>query len=152
MYNNFQQLTAPTYNFNSPNLNSQPLFFHSSLLIDENLRSRSRSSFGALYRSKLFREIFLPLGLLLIPFYSSHALTPQTTRNHIQGSAPYFIYKNIGARMHAVDTDGLLSITLSNGVQYTPSSNTSSSSGPIVLPTANQALSGIHMFVPFDED
>ncbi|MCX8596961.1 hypothetical protein, partial [Gilliamella sp. B3493] len=151
MYYNLQKPRA-TYNLNLPNLNSQSFFFHSSLLIDENLRSRIRSSRGLSFRSslrsKLRRQIFLPLGLLLIPFYSSHALTSQTTRNHIQGSAPYFVYKNVGASILAVDTDGLLSIAFNNGVQYTPSTNTSSSSAPIVLPIANQPVSGIHMFIP----
>ncbi|MCX8597057.1 hypothetical protein, partial [Gilliamella sp. B3493] len=101
---------------------------------------------GSFCRSKLFREIFLPLGLLLIPFYSSHALTSQTTKNQIHGSAPYLTYD--GGLTRAVDTDGLLSITLSNGVQYTPSTNTSSSSEPIVLPVAGQSLARVNMFVP----
>ena len=155
MYYNLQKPRA-TYNLNLPNLNSQSFFFHSSLLIDENLRSRIRSSRGLSFRSslrsKLRRQIFLPLGLLLIPFYSSHALTSQTTRNHIQGSAPYFVYKNVGASILAVDTDGLLSIAFNNGVQYTPSTNTSSPENPIVLPIANQPVSGIHMFIPVDKD
>ena len=54
--------------------------------------------------------------------------------------------------MLAVDTDGLLSIAFNNGVQYTPSTNTSSPENPIVLPIANQPVSGIHMFIPVDKD
>ena len=81
-----------------------------------------------------------------LPF-SSHALTSQTTRNAIQGSAPYLTFD--GGRTRAVDTNGLLGITLSNGANYTPSNNTSSTT-PIVLPVAGQSFADIRMFVPTD--
>ena len=48
------------------------------------------------------------------------------------------------------NTDGLLGITLSNGTQYTPSTNPSSSSAPIVLPVAGQSFADIGMLVPTD--
>ena len=80
-----------------------------------------------------------------LPF-SGHALTSQTTRNAIQGSAPYLTFD--GGRTRAVDANGLLGITLSNGTKYTPSTNTSSSSAPIVLPAAGQSFADIRMFVP----
>ncbi|MCX8671141.1 hypothetical protein J3U22_11580 [Gilliamella sp. B2865] len=84
---------------------------------------------------------------LFLPF-SGHALTSQTTRNAIQGSAPYLTFD--GGRTRAVDTNGLLGITLSNGTKYTPSTNSSSSSRPIVLPVAGQSFADIRMFVPTD--
>ncbi|OCF95361.1 hypothetical protein A9G08_00555 [Gilliamella sp. wkB195] len=73
-------------------------------------------------------------------------MTSQTTRNAIQGSAPYLTFD--GGRTRAVDANGLLGITLSNGTKYTPSTNTSSSSAPIVLPAAGQSFADIRMFVP----
>ena len=82
--------------------------------------------------------------VLFLPF-SGHALTSQTTRNAIQGSAPYLTFD--GGRTRAVDTNGLLGITLSDGTRYTPSTN-SSSTTPIVLPVAGQSFADIGMFVP----
>ena len=80
--------------------------------------------------------------------FSSNALTSQTTRNAIQGSAPYLTFD--GGRTRVVDTNGLLGITLSDGTQYTPSTNSSSYSRPIVLPVEGQTLADIRMFVPTD--
>ena len=77
--------------------------------------------------------------------FSGHALTSQTTRNAIQGSAPYLTFD--GGRTRAVDANGLLGITLSNGANYTPSNN-SSSTTPIVLPVEGQSFADIRMFVP----
>ncbi|MCX8594957.1 hypothetical protein [Gilliamella sp. B3367] len=86
--------------------------------------------------------------VFFLPF-SGHALTSQTTRNAIQGSAPYLTFD--GGRTRAVDTNGLLGITLSNGANYTPSNN-SSSATPIVLPVEGQSFADIRMFVPTDTD
>ncbi|OCL22119.1 hypothetical protein A9G07_08445 [Gilliamella sp. wkB72] len=82
-----------------------------------------------------------------LPF-SGHALTSQTTRNAIQGSAPYLTFD--GGRTRIVDTNGLLGITLSDGTHYTPSTNSSSSSRPIVLPVVGQSFADISMLVPTD--
>ncbi|MCX8669926.1 hypothetical protein J3U22_08855 [Gilliamella sp. B2865] len=76
-------------------------------------------------------------------------MTSQTTRNAIQGSAPYLTFD--GGRTRAVDTNGLLGITLSNGANYTPSNN-SSSTTPIVLPVEGQSFADIRMLVPTDTD
>ncbi|MCX8585972.1 MULTISPECIES: hypothetical protein [unclassified Gilliamella] len=84
--------------------------------------------------------------VLFLPF-SGHALTSQTTRNAIQGSAPYLTFD--GGRTRAVDANGLLGITLSNGANYTPSNN-SSSTTPISLPVVGQSFADIRMFVPTD--
>ncbi|OCL24114.1 hypothetical protein A9G07_04545 [Gilliamella sp. wkB72] len=59
---------------------------------------------------------------------------------------PYLTFD--GGRTRAVDANGLLGITLSDGTRYTPSTNTSSSSAPIVLPVAGQSFADISMFVP----
>ncbi|OCL22169.1 hypothetical protein A9G07_08745 [Gilliamella sp. wkB72] len=84
--------------------------------------------------------------VFFLPF-SGHALTSQTTRNAIQGSAPYLTFD--GGRTRAVDANGLLGITLSDGTQYTPSTNLSSTT-PIVLPVEGQSFADIRMFVPTD--
>ncbi|MCX8669927.1 MULTISPECIES: hypothetical protein [unclassified Gilliamella] len=85
--------------------------------------------------------------VFFLPF-SGHALTSQTTANQIQGTPPYLTFD--GGRTRAVDTNGLLGITLSDGTQYTPSTNSSSYSRPIVLPVEGQTLADIRMFVPTD--
>ncbi|OCL22114.1 hypothetical protein A9G07_08420 [Gilliamella sp. wkB72] len=79
-----------------------------------------------------------------LPF-SSHALTSQTTRNAIQGSAPYLTFD--GGRTRVVDANGLLGITLSDGTQYMPSTNLSYMT-PISLPVAGQSFADISMLVP----
>ncbi|MCX8663400.1 hypothetical protein [Gilliamella sp. B2911] len=84
--------------------------------------------------------------VFFLPF-SGHALTSQTTANQIQGTPPYLTFD--GGRTRAVDTNGLLGITLSNGANYTPSNN-SSSTTPIVLPVEGQSFADIRMFVPTD--
>ncbi|MCX8663461.1 hypothetical protein [Gilliamella sp. B2911] len=84
--------------------------------------------------------------VFFLPF-SGHALTSQTTANQIQGTPPYLTFD--GGRTRAVDANGLLGITLSNGANYTPSNN-SSSTTPIVLPVEGQSFADIRMFVPTD--
>ncbi|MCX8663403.1 hypothetical protein [Gilliamella sp. B2911] len=84
--------------------------------------------------------------VFFLPF-SGHALTSQTTANQIQGTPPYLTFD--GGRTRAVDTNGLLGITLSNGANYTPSTNLSSTT-PIVLPVEGQSFADIRMFVPTD--
>ena len=84
--------------------------------------------------------------VFFLPF-SGHALTSQTTRNAIQGSAPYLTFD--GGRTRAVDANGLLGITLSDGAKYTPLTNNSSTT-PIVLPVEGQSFADIRMFVPTD--
>ena len=83
--------------------------------------------------------------VFFLPF-SGHALTSQTTANQIQGTPPYLTFD--GGRTRAVDANGLLGITLSDGTEYKPSNNPSSSTTPIVLPVAGQSFADISMFVP----
>ncbi|MCX8593836.1 hypothetical protein [Gilliamella sp. B3367] len=84
--------------------------------------------------------------VFFLPF-SGHALTSQTTANQIQGTPPYLTFD--GGRTRAVDANGLLGITLSDGAHYTPSTN-SSSATPISLPVEGQSFADISMFVPTD--
>ena len=85
---------------------------------------------------------------MLISF-SSHALTSKTT-NVINGNAPYLTFD--GGRTRATNTDGLLGITLSNGVKFTPTTNNSSSAHPIELPIAGQRFADIDMLLPIETD
>ena len=68
----------------------------------------------------------------------------------IQGNAPYLTFD--GGKTRALNIEALLGITLSNGKQYTPTTNTSSSSKPIELPVAGQSFTDIDMIVPTNVD
>ena len=151
-----QHATWPTYNLNSSKLNLQLSFYteiyfstQSSEILRIFARSLPRSFFGSFFRSfrfsKLSRQIVFSVAFFL-PF-SSHALTSQTTANQIQGSPPYLTFD--GGRTRVVDTNGLLGISLSDGTQYTPSTNTSSTT-PISLPVSGQSFADIGMLVPTD--
>ena len=128
-----------TYTLNSSKLSSQFSFFrelHFFICSSKILRILARS----FHRSKLFRLIFV---VLLLPSFS-HALTVNTS-NSIHGNEPYLTYD--GGRTRAVNNEGLLGITLSDGTQYTPSTNPSPTT-PIVLPATGQSFADISMFVP----
>jgi hypothetical protein len=84
--------------------------------------------------------------LLLFSAFNSYALTTQTTRNVISGSAPYLTFD--GGRTRATNVDELLSITLPGGTRILPSTNTSSAANPIQLQYANINFTHIGMFVP----
>jgi hypothetical protein len=84
--------------------------------------------------------------LLLLSVFSSQALTPKTTRNVINGSAPYLTFD--GGRTRATNVDDLLAITLPGGTRITPRTNTSSTTNPIQLQYANINFTQIGMFVP----
>ncbi len=149
MHYNFKHgQNRPIYHLNSFNLSIQRLFFQFSLFIRENLRTlrRSlRSAFQCLFRgSKLSRQIFLVLMVVTFHPFPGHALT-STTSNVVHGNVPYLTFD--GGRTRAINTDGLLGITLSNGMRYTPSTNNSSNI-PIVLPIVGQSFADISMFVP----
>ena len=148
MFDNFQKTTWSTSNLNSSKLSSQCLFFTKVYFFTQLwgiLQIFARSFSRSFLRSNLLRQIVFCVAIFLPLF--SHALTSKTS-NYIQGSAPYLTFD--GGRTRAVDTDSLLSITLSNGMQYTPSTNTSSPENPIVLPVAGQSFADIGMFVPTD--
>ncbi|MBI0154631.1 hypothetical protein H3U97_06975 [Gilliamella sp. W8128] len=77
--------------------------------------------------------------------FSNYALTTKTT-NIIYGSAPYLTFD--GGRTRITNTAALLGITLSDGRTFTPTTNNSSSTNPIVLPVAGQSFADIGMLVP----
>ncbi|KES18448.1 hypothetical protein GASC598I20_018620 [Gilliamella apicola SCGC AB-598-I20] len=72
------------------------------------------------------------------------------TSNIINGSAPYLTFD--GGRSQATNIDALLEISLSNGDKFTPTSNNSSLTNPIELPTAGQSFADIGMLVPTNTD
>ena len=83
--------------------------------------------------------------VLLFPIsFSSHALTSKTS-NAINGSAPYFSFD--GGLTRIIDSEGLFGISLSDGTQFTPLTNTSSTTS-IELPIAGQSFADINMLVP----
>ncbi|OTQ80262.1 hypothetical protein [Gilliamella apis] len=81
--------------------------------------------------------------------FANYALTTKTT-NIIYGSAPYLTFD--GGRTRVTNTEALLGITLSDGRTFTPTTNNSSSTNPIVLPVAGQSFNDIGMLVPRDTD
>ena len=95
---------------------------------------------------QIFRVVLLVLMILIT--YQSQALT-SVTSNFVQGNAPYLTFD--GGRTRAIDTEGLLGITLSNGITFTPLTNPSSASNPIEL-SADESFADIAMFIPTDVD
>ncbi|OCG04462.1 hypothetical protein A9G15_01880 [Gilliamella apis] len=81
--------------------------------------------------------------------FSNYALTTKTT-NIIYGSAPYLTFD--GGRTRVTNTEALLGISLSDGRKFTPTTNNSSSTNPIVLPIAGQSFADIGMLVPRNTD
>ncbi|NUF27373.1 hypothetical protein [Gilliamella sp. ESL0254] len=97
-------------------------------------------------------ELFFASLLLLSYTQGSVALTPCSqpfmacTSRVIEGSAPYLTFD--GGQTKATDTDTFLAIELPNGRTITPSTNTSSSTNPIMLPNGNFTFNDIHMVIP----
>ncbi|OCG06128.1 hypothetical protein A9G19_02140 [Gilliamella apis] len=81
--------------------------------------------------------------------FSNYALTTKTT-NIIYGSAPYLTFD--GGRTRVTNTESLLGISLSDGRRFTPTTNNSSSTNPIVLPAIGQSSADIGMLVPTNTD
>ncbi|OTQ54527.1 hypothetical protein [Gilliamella apis] len=77
--------------------------------------------------------------------FANYALTTKTT-NIIYGSAPYLTFD--GGRTQVTNTAALLGISLSDGRRFTPTTNNSSSTNPIVLPVIGQSFNDIGMLVP----
>jgi hypothetical protein len=130
--------TWPTYKLNITNSKHERLFFHriSTFLV------------RVLRRLSLSRQIVPILSPLFLLFFAfnSQALTPQSTLNVINGSAPYLTFD--GGLTRATNTEGLLWITLPGGNRITPHSNPSSRSNPIELQYANVRFTDIGMLVP----
>ncbi|OCG06403.1 hypothetical protein A9G15_10435 [Gilliamella apis] len=81
--------------------------------------------------------------------FANYALTTTTT-NIIYGSAPYLTFD--GGRTRVTNTAALLGISFSDGRKFTPATNNSSSTNPIVLPVTGQSFNDIGMLVPTDTD
>ncbi|PXY92400.1 hypothetical protein [Gilliamella apis] len=81
--------------------------------------------------------------------FANYALTTKTT-NIIYGSAPYLTFD--GGRTRVTNTEALLGISLSDGRAFTPTTNNSSSTNPIVLPVTGQSFNDIGMLVPRNTD
>ncbi|OCG08748.1 hypothetical protein A9G13_01420 [Gilliamella sp. wkB178] len=86
------------------------------------------------------------MPLLLLPYATTTQALSATTAQVIHGSQPYLTFDNGVTRV--TTTEGLLGIKLSNGARFTPATNTSTASNPIVLPEANQSFADIDMLVP----
>ncbi|OTQ75906.1 hypothetical protein B6C90_05190 [Gilliamella apis] len=81
--------------------------------------------------------------------FANYALTTTTT-NIIYGSAPYLTFD--GGRTRVTNTEALLGISLSDGRTFTPTTNNSSETNPIILPVTGQSFNDIGMLVPRDTD
>ncbi|OTQ75785.1 hypothetical protein B6C90_05815, partial [Gilliamella apis] len=77
--------------------------------------------------------------------FANYALTTKTT-NIIYGSAPYLTFD--GGRTRVTNTEALLRISLSDGRTFTPTTNNSSETNPIILPVTGQSFNDIGMLVP----
>ncbi|OCG08779.1 hypothetical protein A9G13_01580 [Gilliamella sp. wkB178] len=86
------------------------------------------------------------MPLLLLPYATTTQALSATTAQVIHGTEPYLTFDNGVTRV--TTTDGLLGIKLSNGTRFTPATNTSTASNPIVLPEVNQSFADIAMSIP----
>jgi hypothetical protein len=134
----FQQPTSQTYNLKGTTK-------HEGVL----RHKRSKFSVRSFRKSNLFRQIMPELSSisLLLYSFSGDALMAKTTRNVIQGSAPYLTFD--GGVTRATNADELLAITLSDGTRITPSTNPSN---PIQLPNGSDSFADIVMSVPVGAD
>ncbi|NUF28323.1 hypothetical protein [Gilliamella sp. ESL0254] len=109
------------------------LLFKPRLLFKPSLLSKSALFFVAL--------------LLLSYTQGSVALTAHTSRA-IEGTPPYLTFD--GGQTKATDTDSFFAIELPNGRVIRPSTNTSSATNPIMLPSGNYTFNDIHMVIPLE--
>ena len=147
MHYNLQKAKLANLILNSVKLNSRRSFCYCSLFFHKTSPILLRFPRRFLSIRQIF--IVLSFSLPLMTSYSSQALSTKTT-NTINGTAPYFTTD--GGQTRITDAEGLLEISLSNGDKYTPSSNDSSPTKPIVLPIADQSFADIGMLVPTDSD
>ncbi|OCG78957.1 hypothetical protein A9G44_12950 [Gilliamella sp. Occ4-3] len=103
-----------------------------------------RSRFKPLSLLSRYSLVFAPL-LLLPCSFDTQALSAQTTKA-IAGSAPYLTFD--GGQTKATNTDTFLAIELPDGRRITQSTNTSSFTNPIRLPSGNFTFNDIHMVIP----
>ena len=117
------------------------LFFKQKFRLLSRLLSRLFSSLPILLTR--FPIIFLPFSC------NSQALSVETM-NTIQGNEPYFTYTDGQTRVKS--NREMLSISLSDGREFTPYNNGSSYDNPIELPDVGQSFADIVMIIPADAD
>ena len=108
---------------------------------DRALNSVGFNILSLVTRYNLFLVIFI---VLFLTSYSCQALISSTS-SPVYGRAPYLTFDD--GRTRVTDTNGLLWITLSNGSNFTPTTNNSSIT-PIVLPNIGESFADIGMLVP----
>ncbi|MDF7668000.1 hypothetical protein PT273_09120 [Orbaceae bacterium ESL0727] len=101
------------------------------------------------HRQRLSATTILIALLGMSGVFNANALSVKTA-NAIQGTPPYLTFD--GGVTKVTNVDELLAITLSDGTRYTPSTNSSSASNPIVLPVAGQTLADVQMAIPANLD
>jgi hypothetical protein len=148
-YNSLQQPTA--FWTTKSNIAQIGSFFHRIFFFFRILKTKifAKLCKNANQNINLSRRMILGLSLvltLLFTSYHSLALTAKTTRNVINGSAPYLTFD--GGVTRATNVDELLAITLPDGTRITPSTNTSSATKPIQLQRNNVSSIDIGMVVP----
>ena len=144
-YNLATHNTCSTYNLIFLKLSSYRLLLNCSLFFKQ--FGRNFSKFLNLAFLSRPMVLVLTVVVLLSISFANHALTAQTT-NIIYGNAPYLTFD--GGRTRVKNTEALLGISLSDGRTFTPTTNNSSSTNPIVLPVAGQSFADIDMLVPTD--
>ena len=146
-YNLATHNTCSTYNLIFLKLSSYRLLLNGSLFFKQFGRNFSKF----LNLAFLSRPMVLVLTVVVLQSisFSNYALTTKTT-NIIYGSAPYLTFD--GGRTRVTNTAALLGISLSDGRTFTPTTNNSSSTNPIVLPVAGQSFNDIGMFIPTNTD
>ena len=146
-YNLATHNTCSTYNLIFLKLSSYRLLLNCSLFFKQ--FGRNFSKFLNLAFLSRPMVLVLTVVVLLSISFANHALTAQTT-NIIYGNAPYLTFD--GGRTRVTNTEALLGISLSDGRTFTPTTNNSSSTNPIVLPVAGQSFNDIGMFIPTNTD
>lgn len=117
------------------------------------------SQHGLFFKQKfrLLSRLFSSLPILLtrfpiifLPFSCNSQALSVETMNAIQGNEPYFTYTDGQTRVKS--NREMLSISLSDGREFTPYNNGSSYDNPIELPDVGQSFADIVMIIPADAD
>ena len=117
------------------------------------------SQHGLFFKQKfrLLSRLFSSLPILLtrfpiifLPFSCNSQALSVETMNTIQGNEPYFTYTDGQTRVKS--NREMLSISLSDGREFTPYNNGSSYDNPIELPDVGQSFADIVMIIPADAD
>lgn len=88
--------------------------------------------------------------MLLLPYSANTQALSARIAQVINGTNPYLTFDNGCTKV--TTTAGLLGITLSDGTSITPTTNTSTTINPIVLPNSGESFADIDMLVPTSAD